>query len=127
MKAIKTLSIICLAFLFFNFADKKQDKPIVYTVGDSTVKNGAGKGDGGLWGWGDFIGQFLDSSKITVENHALGGTSSRTFQDKGLWEEVFKKLKKGDYVMIQFGHNDDGPLNDDSRARGTIKGIGDET
>jgi lysophospholipase L1-like esterase len=127
MKLIKTLSIICLAFLFFNFADKKQDKPIVYTVGDSTVKNGAGKGDGGLWGWGDFIGQFLDSSKITVENNALGGTSSRTFQDKGLWEEVFKKLKKGDYVMIQFGHNDDGPLNDDSRARGTIKGIGDET
>ena len=94
MKLIKTLSVICLAFLLFNFSTKKQDKPTVYTVGDSTVKNGSGKGDGGLWGWGDYIGQFLDSSKIKVENHALGGTSSRTFQDKGLWDVVFKKLKK---------------------------------
>ena len=85
----------------FNFAAKKQDKPTVYTVGDSTVKNGSGKGDGGLWGWGDFIGQFLDLTKVTVSNHALGGTSSRTFQDKGLWEPVFKALKKGDYVMVK--------------------------
>lgn len=127
MKFIKTLSVICLAFLLFNFSEKKQDKPTVYMVGDSTVKNGSGKGDGGLWGWGDYIGQFLDSSKVTVENHALGGTSSRTYQDKGLWLPVYNKLKKGDYVLIQFGHNDNGPLNDNSRARGTIKGIGEET
>ena len=127
MKSIKILSILCLAFLFFNFTTQKQDKPTIYTVGDSTVKNGRGDGSGGLWGWGDYIGQFLDMTKVNLENHALGGTSSRTFQDKGLWDAVYKKLKKGDYVMIQFGHNDDGSLNDDSRARGTIKGIGDET
>jgi lysophospholipase L1-like esterase len=127
MKSIKILSILCLAFLFFNFTTQKQDKPTIYTVGDSTVKNGRGDGSGGLWGWGDYIGQFLDTTKVRLENHALGGTSSRTFQDKGLWDVVYKKLKKGDYVMIQFGHNDDGPLNDDSRARGTIKGIGNET
>ncbi len=127
MKLFRILSLLCLAILFFNFKGKQPVKPTVYTVGDSTVKNGSGKGDGGLWGWGDFIGQFLDPTKVTVSNHALGGTSSRTFQDKGLWEPVFKALKKGDYVMIQFGHNDDGPLNDTSRARGTIKGIGEET
>ncbi|AOW10830.1 rhamnogalacturonan acetylesterase [Flavobacterium gilvum] len=127
MKLTKLCSTICLAILFLNFTQKQKDIPTVYTVGDSTVKNGSGKGDGGLWGWGDFIGQFLDSDKIKVENHALGGTSSRTFQDKGLWEAVHKKLKKGDYVLIQFGHNDDGPLNDTVRARGTIKGIGNET
>lgn len=96
-------------------------------VGDSTVKNGRGDGAGGLWGWGDFIGQFLDSTKIKVENHALGGTSSRTYQDKGLWDTVYHKLKKGDYVLIQFGHNDNGPINDDFRARGTLKGIGEES
>lgn len=127
MNLIKKLSILCLALLFFNFTAKKQNKPTIYTVGDSTVKNGAGKGDGGLWGWGDFIGQFLDTTKVKIENHALGGTSSRTFQDKGLWQAVYKKLKKGDYVLIQFGHNDDAPLNDTLRARGTIKGIGNET
>jgi len=127
MKSIKILVILCLAFLFFSFTSHKQDKPTIYTVGDSTVKNGRGDGSGGLWGWGDYIGQFLDTTNVRLENHALGGTSSRTFQDKGLWEAVYKKLKKGDYVMIQFGHNDNGPINDDSRARGTIKGIGDET
>ena len=127
MKSIKLFLTLCLGLLFLNFAPKQDNKPTVYTVGDSTVKNGSGKGDGGLWGWGDFIGQFLDVSKVTIENHALGGTSSRTFQDKGLWEPVFKKLKKGDYVLIQFGHNDNGPINDDSRARGTIKGIGEAT
>ena len=127
MKSIRIFSALCLGLLFLNFTTKQETKPTVYTVGDSTVKNGSGKGDGGLWGWGDYIGQFLDMSKVALENHALGGTSSRTFQDKGLWEPVFKKLKKGDYVLIQFGHNDNGPLNDDSRARGTIKGIGEET
>ncbi len=127
MKSIKILSVLCLAFLFFNFTIQIQDKPTIYTVGDSTVKNGRGDGSGGLWGWGDYIGQFLDTTKVRLENHALGGTSSRTFQDKGLWQAVYKKLKKGDYVIIQFGHNDDGPLNDSIRARGTIKGIGEET
>lgn len=127
MKLTKVLSLILLALLCFNFTPKQDSKPTLFMVGDSTVKNGKGKGDGGLWGWGDFIGQFLDTTKIHVENHALGGTSSRTFQDKGLWNEVLNKLKKGDYVLIQFGHNDDGPINDSLRARGTIKGIGNET
>lgn len=129
MKSIKILSVLCLAVLFFNFTSKQKDnnKPTVYTVGDSTVKNGRGDGSGGLWGWGDYIGQFLDTTKVRIENHALGGTSSRTFQDKGLWTAVLNKLKKGDYVLIQFGHNDDGPLNDTLRARGTIKGIGPES
>jgi len=127
MKSFKILFTLLLAVLFFNFTPKQDSKPTLYTVGDSTVKNGKGKGDGGLWGWGDFIGQFLDTTKIHVENHALGGTSSRTFQDKDLWTVVLSKLKKGDYVLIQFGHNDDGPINDSLRARGTIKGIGNET
>ncbi|HEX8013700.1 MAG TPA: SGNH/GDSL hydrolase family protein, partial [Flavobacterium sp.] len=122
MKSIKILSVLCLTVLFFNFTPKQNNKPTVYTVGDSTVKNGRGDGSGGLWGWGDYIGQFLDTTKVRIENHALGGTSSRTFQDKGLWTAVLNKLKKGDYVLIQFGHNDDGPLNDTLRARGTIKG-----
>lgn len=127
MKFIKIFSALFLALFLFNFTPKQDHKPMLFMVGDSTVKNGKGLGDGGLWGWGDFIGQFLDTTKINIENHALGGTSSRTFQDKGLWTAVLNKLKKGDYVLIQFGHNDDGPLNDSLRARGTIKGIGNET
>jgi lysophospholipase L1-like esterase len=127
MKSIKIISLLCLAILLFNFTQKTQTKPTIFIVGDSTVKNGSGKGDGGLWGWGDFIGQFLDTAKVSIQNHALGGTSSRSFQYKGLWEPVFKQLKKGDYVFIQFGHNDNSAINDTTRARGTIKGIGSET
>tara|TARA_R110002050_G_scaffold261556_1_gene401687 strand:- start:208369 stop:209871 length:1503 start_codon:yes stop_codon:yes gene_type:complete len=127
MKALQLLTILFFTVLFSNCAQQNIVKPTVYTVGDSTVKNGKGDGYSGLWGWGDFMGQFLDSSKVNVENHALGGTSSRTYQKLGLWDAVNNKFKKGDYVLIQFGHNDNGPVNDTIRARGTIKGVGDET
>ncbi|MFV0472297.1 MAG: rhamnogalacturonan acetylesterase [Paludibacteraceae bacterium] len=95
-------------------------------MGDSTVKNGRGKGDGGQWGWGSFFEQFLDSNRISVENFALGGRSSRTFYTEGLWEKVLPGIKKGDYLFIQFGHNDGGPFNT-GRARASIKGIGKES
>lgn len=127
MKNTIVLSLVALLCVQCENPKGSDVKPTVYMVGDSTVKNGRGDGAGGLWGWGDFIGQYLDTTRIAVENHALGGTSSRTFIQKGLWNTVRDSLKAGDYVLIQFGHNDNGPINDDFRARGTIKGIGDET
>ena len=110
-----------------SFAFLQKDKPVFYIVGDSTVKNGDGTGKGSLWGWGDFIAPYFDTTKIRIENDALGGRSSRTFITEGRWEKVLSKLKKGDYVIMQFGHNDSGPLDDTARARGTIKGIGEES
>ncbi len=56
----------------------------------------------------------------------MGGTSSRTYRTLGLWGEVLADIKPGDYVMMQFGHNDGGALNDKRRARGTIKGTGEQ-
>ena len=119
--------MISLFGLIFQTQATAKQKPVVYIIGDSTVKNGRGDGSGGLWGWGDPIALFFDSTKIKIENHALGGTSSRTFQTKGLWEEVRAKLKRGDCVLMQFGHNDESAVNDTSRARGTIKGVGEES
>lgn len=106
---------------------KVAQKPTLYLIGDSTVKNGKGKGDGALWGWGSYLADFFELDKINVENHALGGTSTRTFQSRGLWDSVLVKLKAGDFVLMQFGHNDGSPLDDTARARGTIKGIGTES
>jgi rhamnogalacturonan acetylesterase len=117
------LTVIVLAL--FSFVQPQ--KPTLYLVGDSTVKNGKGKGDGGLWGWGSYLANHFDTTKITVENDALGGTSSRTFQTQGHWDKVLAKIKTGDYVVMQFGHNDSSPLVDTSRARGTIKSNGDES
>jgi lysophospholipase L1-like esterase len=70
---------------------------------------------------------YFDTSKISVQNHAIGGRSSRTFITEGRWEKITAKLKKGDYVIMQFGHNDGGPLDDTARARGTIRGIGEDS
>src|SRR6478672_9326433 len=110
------------SFVFF-----KKEKPVFYIIGDSTVKNGDGTGKGSLWGWGSFIGDYFDTTKISVQNHAIGGRSSRTFITEGRWDKVLATLKKGDYVIMQFGHNDGGPLDDSARARGSIKGMGNES
>ena len=102
--------------------------PTLFLIGDSTVRAGSkGNGADGLWGWGAPTGDFFDRTKINVQNRAWGGTSTRTFQTLGFWDKVLADLKSGDCVMIQFGHNDGGPPNDQQRARGTIKGVGDET
>ena len=101
--------------------------PTLYIVGDSTVRNGQGTGSNGQWGWGDLIGVYFDPNKINVVNWALGGRSSRTFISEGHWQQVVNALKPSDFVLVQFGHNDGGAINDNTRARGSIKGIGDET
>lgn len=97
--------------------------PVLWLIGDSTVRAGTP----GQRGWGEEIGAFFDPTAIEVRNRAIGGRSSRTFRTDGRWHEVLEALRPGDFVLIQFGHNDGGPINDDSRARGTLPGIGDET
>jgi lysophospholipase L1-like esterase len=121
--------IVAIIFLLFSsfVLQTLQKKPTLYLIGDSTVKNGKGKGDGGLWGWGNFIEKSFDTTKISIRNEALGGTSSRTFQTMGLWNKVLNNIKPGDYVLMQFGHNDSSPLDDTARARGTISGNNDES
>jgi lysophospholipase L1-like esterase len=101
--------------------------PSIVLIGDSTVRNGRGDGAGGEWGWGDYLGEAFDPAKVNVVNRAVGGLSSRTFLTQGHWARALTLIKPGDYVLMQFGHNDNGPLNDNSRARGTIKGTGEET
>jgi oligogalacturonide lyase len=121
-KSILSLIVISLLLAF-----TQHTKPTLYIIGDSTVKNGSGKGSDGQWGWGSLIYEHFDTTKIRIENHAIGGRSSRTFLTEGRWERILKNLKPGDYVMMQFGHNDGGAINDTTRARGSIRGIGDET
>jgi rhamnogalacturonyl hydrolase YesR/lysophospholipase L1-like esterase len=118
------LATACMSFTTIAVED---GRPVFYIIGDSTVKNGKGKGDGDLWGWGSFLDGYFDTSRVSVHNCALGGRSSRTFITEGHWDAVLSTLKVGDFVIMQFGHNDGGPLDDTARARGTIKGTGDET
>lgn len=119
--------ILLSCILLCASAEMQKSKPVLYLIGDSTVKNGSGKGADGLWGWGDFLHEHFDTIRVSIKNHARGGRSSRTFQTEGLWDNVLSKLKPGDFVLMQFGHNDGGPVNDTLRARGTIGGSGEET
>ena len=100
--------------------------PTFHIVGDSTVRSG-GAG-AGLWGWGERIKPFFDTNKINVVNHAIGGRSARTFFTEGRWQKVADTIKPGDFVIVQFGHNDQGRIGDPAmKGRPDGKGIGDET
>lgn len=95
--------------------------PTLFFVGDSTVRNGRGDGQekGGQWGWGDFVAPYFDTDKINVCNRAVGGTGVQTYLAIH-WENALRLMKPGDFVTIQFGHNDNPP-------RGPLPGIGEET
>jgi rhamnogalacturonan acetylesterase len=120
---LASLTIVVLS----SFVLLQKEKPVFYIIGDSTVRNGDGTGKNQQWGWGSFLGEYFDTAKISIANHAIGGRSSRTFLTEGRWDKIIANLKKGDYVIMQFGHNDSGPLDDTARARGTIRGVGEES
>jgi lysophospholipase L1-like esterase len=98
--------------------DRKEGKPVVFFTGDSTVKN-ADSDDNGMWGWASQANTVFDESKITLVNAARAGRSTRSFIREGLWEKVYNSLQPGDFVTIEFGHNDICPITD-SKARGVI-------
>jgi lysophospholipase L1-like esterase len=104
--------------------------PSIILIGDSTVRNGRddgqGKGAAGQWGWGNPIAAYFDPARVNVVNRAVGGLSSRTYASSGHWERTLAFVKPGDVVIMQFGHNDASAVNDTSRARGTLRGAGDE-
>lgn len=106
-------------------SSRKKGRPVVFLCGDSTMKNGQDNGSNKQWGWGHFFWESCDTSKVSVENHALGGRSSRTYITEGLWAKVMTGVQKGDYVIIQFGHNDAGSYNI-GRARASIPGNSDK-
>ena len=99
-----------------------QTRPTIFLIGDSTVNNHTA----GQLGWGDPFSAFFDMTKVSVENRARGGRSSRTFLTEGLWDQILSRLQPGDFVLMQFGHNDGGSLTE-GRGRASLKGVGEET
>jgi lysophospholipase L1-like esterase len=94
--------------------------PTLFIVGDSTARNGADLG------WGDHFAHYFDPARINIANRARAGRSSRTFINEGAWDKVLAEIKPGDFVLLQWGHNDGGDLGG-AKPRGTLKGLGDET
>jgi pectinesterase len=71
-------------------------------------------------GWGVPFAHFFDSS-VTVSNHARNGRSTRTFIEEGLWKNVIDNVRPGDYVFIQFAHNDEVPTKASATKPGEFK------
>src|SRR5690242_2963879 len=89
--------------------------PTLWIAGDSTVKN-----QGTMRGWGQDIASLVDATKIQVVNRAIGGRSARTFFNEGRWDDMLKTMKSGDVVLVQFGHNDVGALDERGKFRGSV-------
>jgi lysophospholipase L1-like esterase len=106
----KFLLLALTAGLLFSFAPER--KIVVYTIGDSTMANKPLDNMSLERGWGQVLSAYLDSRYVEVDNHARNGRSSLSFRNEGLWAPIYDKIKPGDYVLIQFGHNDEKPSPD---------------
>jgi rhamnogalacturonan acetylesterase len=118
------IKYLAFGIILISLAFISQRKPALHTIGDSTVRNSNKE----TWGWGTPIAALFDTTKLHVENNAMAGRSTRTFISEGRWDKVLETLKPGDFVTMQFGHND-GSVPDTTKAgrRGVLKGIGEET
>lgn len=124
MKNNKLFIIAGIIMMISSLAFIVQRKPALHTIGDSTVRNANKE----TWGWGTPIADLFDTTRIHVENNAMAGRSTRTFLSEGRWDKVLETLKPGDFVTMQFGHND-GSVPDTTKAgrRGVLRGTGEET
>ena len=103
------LGIIALVVLSMSF--NKEHDFTVFMIGDSTMANKDTTGGKQERGWGMVLQQYFDNH-VVVDNHAVNGRSTKSFINEGRWDKVLAKIKPGDYVFIQFGHNDEKPQPD---------------
>lgn len=102
---VKLIYLFPMLLLLTAFNLPVQDKLTIWLIGDSTISIKDKKAYPET-GWGMPFVNFFDST-VVVENRAKNGRSTRTFLEEGLWKPVTENLKAGDYVLIQFGHNDE--------------------
>ena len=111
-----TALLVCM-LLLSSFTTERKVK--IFMIGDSTMANKDISGGGLERGWGMMLKNFF-TDDVIIDNHAKNGRSSKSFISEGLWRKVCEQIKPGDYVFIQFGHNDE----KQDTARHTEPGIG---
>ena len=105
--------LAALLITFLVFSAFMADRPVttIFMIGDSTMANKDTTGGNPERGWGMVLPCYFKEG-VRIDNHAVNGRSSKSFIDEGRWEKVLSLIKKGDYVFIQFGHNDEKPKPD---------------
>ncbi len=93
-------------------AAAKPRKAVLFTIGDSTMTYGS---DGDAvpdpaedpgCGWGQMLHKYFNPKKIEVRNRGISGRSSKSYIDEGQWQKVYDQMQKGDFLLVQFGGND---------------------
>lgn len=104
---MKKIHLLCMMLAVLFLSAFRSDRVItVYMIGDSTMANKSLDAGNQERGWGHVLGGYF-TEDVRVENHAVNGRSSKSFIDEGRWDAVVNKIRPGDYVFIQFGHNDE--------------------
>lgn len=101
---MKKLIFISLAALVLCSFKSSEEKIRIFIAGDSTAQTYKEK-ETLQRGWGQML-QLFFTDDVKVVNHAMGGRSTKTFIGEGRWDRLLTEVTKGDYVIIQFGHND---------------------
>jgi pectinesterase len=104
---MKQRLFLVLIFIELSFVLSASKAITIFIVGDSTAANKDTSGGKLERGWGQLFQNYFNKNLAVVDNHARNGRSSKSFMTDGLWAKVTKLIKKGDYVLIQFGHNDE--------------------
>ena len=122
----KPSSLLALALLLAlsAFLPPLAPTPTLCLIGDSTVRNtGVGQ-----QGWGTALPAYFDTTRLRIVNNAMAGRSTRTFVSEGRWAKTLAVLRPGDFLLMQFGHNEGSPP-DTTKAgrRGVLRGTGAET
>lgn len=107
-KFVRLFTFACLLMMLLSAG---KSKITIFMIGDSTMANKPYDNEKPERGWGMALQGFF-TDDIIVDNHAVNGRSSKSFIDEGRWQVVCDKIKPGDYVIIQFGHNDEKPKED---------------
>jgi lysophospholipase L1-like esterase len=102
----KIIGALCAFFLLTAFTTTDDDRVTIFMIGDSTMANKSLSGENQERGWGQMLPGCVDET-VVVDNHAVNGRSSKSFITEGRWAAVVEKIRPGDYVFIQFGHNDE--------------------
>ena len=100
------LVVAIMIFFALSVASAAQKPPVtIFLAGDSTMAAKLPEKRPET-GWGEMLGAHFKEGTVRIENRAMNGRSTKTFISEGRWQAIADELKKGDYVFIQFGHND---------------------
>lgn len=104
-KLFALLILFCFGCKSSDSSNANNQNITIYTIGDSTMANKKNPDENPEFGWGQVLPDFM-TSNVTIKNHAVNGRSTKSFIEEKRWDSIYSKLERGNYVFIQFGHND---------------------